>query len=586
MRLGYRARFFLYSLGVIAITGGFAHLYSSSLLREFVVERTARELADRAAFVAETVQAIPDGERPEAALAAMAAAAKGHVAVWDREGRAVSGADPSATLPAWIRQDAESRTDVREVRAASNSSYVSVTRAIRRNGSILYFVRADGVAEPSRSEASDLRQATFLFALAAIGVAVVLTGLGAFRTHRAAGFLTDAARRMAKGFLETRTPSVARAEFAELGQSLDQLAESLSRSLKELKLERDLMGGMLTGMQEGVLLLDHDGRIAMVNPALRDMLLLSGDSIGRSPIEVIRNADLKELLDRARNAGGAATTGEVELSGIKPRRLLVRAGGLQDDPAGLLAVFVDVTEIRRLEVIRRDFVANVSHELRTPVTAIRSAAETVRGAAASDPVASARFLDIIERNAERLHHLVEDLLDLSRIESKEFRLDKEDVDLRTFVPTALSLLRERAENKRIRLTISVPENMPHASVDRRALEQVVLNLVDNAVKYCPEGSGVVVRATLEGQMIRVDIADTGPGIDAKHLPRLFERFYRADAGRSRELGGTGLGLSIVKHLVEASGGRVRVESVVGRGTTFSLTVPAVSGSDEPLAASA
>jgi two-component system, OmpR family, phosphate regulon sensor histidine kinase PhoR len=412
--------------------------------------------------------------------------------------------------------------------------------------------------------------------------AALIARAGASRTWRTAQLLAAAARRMAKGDFSSRTRTLGDVEFHELGQSLDQLAHSLSTTLGELKIERDLLGGILTGMQEGVLLLDKGGRVALVNPALRDMLLLGGDPIGKYPLEAIHNSELTGLLDRA-SVAHLPTTGEVEVLGIKPRRLLARASALTVDPGGLLAVFVDVTDIRRLEAVRRDFVANVSHELRTPVTAIRSAAETIRGAAARDPVAAVRFLDIIERNAERLQQLVEDLLDLSRIESREFRLTHELLELQIFVPYVLSLFRERAEKKRIRLHARLPQDLPPIATDRRVLEQVISNLIDNAVKYCPTGAEVAVRARVEGNSLRVFVEDTGLGIDAKHLPRLFERFYRVDAGRSRAVGGTGLGLSIVKHLVEALGSNVSVESVLGKGSAFSFALPLAR---EPLASSA
>jgi two-component system phosphate regulon sensor histidine kinase PhoR len=223
--------------------------------------------------------------------------------------------------------------------------------------------------------------------------------------------------------------------------------------------------------------------------------------------------------------------------------------------------------------MRRDFVANVSHELRTPVASIRSAAETLHAAAGRDPEAAARFGEIIERNAERLHRLIEDLLDLSRIESREFQPRLEPLDLEAVADQLLTLFRERAEAKRLRIVRELPAGLPPARADRRALEQVLSNLVDNAVKYCPEGAAITLRAAAAEGKLRVELADTGPGIEAQHLPRLFERFYRVDTGRSRELGGTGLGLSIVKHLVEAMGGAVGVDSTPGRGCTFWFTLP-------------
>jgi len=206
---------------------------------------------------------------------------------------------------------------------------------------------------------------------------------------------------------------------------------------------------------------------------------------------------------------------------------------------------------------------------------VRSAAETLRFAMESDPESATHFLDIIERNAERLQRLVEDLLDLSRIESREFKLTFEDEEVAPLVSQVVALFRERAEKKRIRLSADVSKDLPLAHVDARAFEQVVTNLVDNALKYSPEGSTVVVRAEKNGKGTHLSVADNGPGIDAAHLPRLFERFYRVDRGRSREMGGTGLGLSIVRHLVHGMEGEVRVARQLGVGTTFTVVLPVV-----------
>jgi two-component system phosphate regulon sensor histidine kinase PhoR len=386
--------------------------------------------------------------------------------------------------------------------------------------------------------------------------------------------LTSAARRMTQGDLDVRTGLEGEDELAELGRALDQLADSLKGTVRELRSERDLQGRILEGMQEGVLVLDKDGRVVMMNPALRAMLLLGTDAKGRLLLEVVRHADLHELVNRART-GRTIALGEIDLPGIKPRRLLVHATGFAGEAGGLLAVFVDVTDLRRLESLRRDFVANVSHELRTPVTAVKSAAETLRESALRDPDATvpARFVDIIERNAERLQSLIEDLLELSRLESKEFRLKKERVELTVVASIVVGLFRERADKKGVRLRVELDGGLAPLLTDQRALEQVVSNLVDNAVKYCPPGAEVTLSATKANGAVCVVVRDTGPGIHPTHVPRLFERFYRVDAGRSREIGGTGLGLSIVKHLVEAMGGAVTVDSTVGRGSAFSVTLP-------------
>jgi two-component system phosphate regulon sensor histidine kinase PhoR len=242
-------------------------------------------------------------------------------------------------------------------------------------------------------------------------------------------------------------------------------------------------------------------------------------------------------------------TSELEVTDLKPRRLLVRAAPLEGSEAGVFAVFVDVTDIRRLESVRRDFVANVSHELRTPVTAIRSAAETLQIAASSDPKAATTFMAIIERNAERLQGLVEDLLDLSRIESQKYSLNPEPLDAEEVFTQVVALFRERAARRQVTLTAEVDPPGLCFTVDPHAIEHILTNLVDNAVKYAGEGATVRVVALERDGRVEVQVRDNGPGIEKAHLSRLFERFYRVDNGRSRDLGGTGLGLSIVKHLL-------------------------------------
>ncbi|MFZ5891103.1 MAG: sensor histidine kinase [Myxococcota bacterium] len=358
-----------------------------------------------------------------------------------------------------------------------------------------------------------------------------------------------------------------------------ELADSHTQAVDDLKRERDLMGSILETMSEGVLLLDARSQVVLVNPSLRSTLLLPKEVVGKSLLETLRRADLADLVARARSSG-EPVAGEISVEGLKPRRLSVRVNPMQTPPGALLVVFFDVTEIRRLESLRRDFVANVSHELRTPVAAICSATETLMTGALDDPGAAKSFVGIIERNSLRMRRLVEDLLDLSRIESKEYKLDRKELELQSVVERCLSLLRDKAKQGRIRTDLEMPKELPPVFADARALEQVLVNLVENSIKYCPPGSRVVVRAAIENErLVRCTVQDSGPGIAEVDLPRLFERFYRVDAGRSRDMGGTGLGLSIVKHLVEAMGGSVGVESRIGFGSSFWFTVPIVA--DEP-----
>lgn len=359
-------------------------------------------------------------------------------------------------------------------------------------------------------------------------------------------------------------------ELDDLGERLTEVAERYQTAVTELRTEQDLSKRILEGMQEGVLLLDRQQRILMANAALKEMLILGPDVHGKPLVDVVSQAELSDLVTTAAQEGAGST--ELELEGLRPRRVIVRALPLSGGGGGILAVFVDVTDIRRLENLRREFVANVSHELRTPVTSVLSAAETLREAIVDNPTAAAKFVGIIERNTERLRRLIEDILDLSRIEARELKLAREPIALRAFFEHICALFRDRADKRGMVLRSEGDASLTLLA-DRRALEQILANLVDNAVKYAREKGTISLSAEVLADTTIIIVADDGPGIDRVHLTRLFERFYRVDPGRSREQGGTGLGLSIVKHLAEAMGGSVTVQSDVGKGTSFRVELP-------------
>jgi two-component system phosphate regulon sensor histidine kinase PhoR len=326
-------------------------------------------------------------------------------------------------------------------------------------------------------------------------------------------------------------------------------------------------------MAEGVLLTDRTGRIVLANGSLRMMVGSTGQVVGKEPIEAIRNNELAEMIESVQRTQTPAT-GEIELIGISARRVLVRAAPLTvRGNEGVVVVLSDVSELRRLETLRRDFVANVSHELRTPIAAIRAAAETLEGGAMDDPRAARDFTEMIARHADRLHQLVEDLLQLSRIEAQKLELQATPIEARELVDHMIGLYALSADRKEVKLVAGAcPADLVFFT-DRRALEQILSNLIDNAIKYASRGGKVTLSAVEKEGDVRMVVADSGPGIAARHLPRLFERFYRVDRGRARDVGGTGLGLSIVKHLTEALGGRVTVESLPGVGSTFTVHFP-------------
>jgi len=395
--------------------------------------------------------------------------------------------------------------------------------------------------------------------------------------NRSAQPIVSIAQRLSRGDLSVHAATITPDYLAPVARAIDELSENLSRTLSELRRESELVGHILDRMEEGVLLLDENQHILRINPALVAMLLPrhtvhSTDNFGNQTVlEVFRNAELATALVQAR--AETRVEQEISIDGLKPRQLMVRITHFDEGQKGFLVVIVDVTEMRRLESLRRDFVANVSHELLTPVAAVRSATETVRGVIEKNPKNAARFVDMIERNTDRLHALVKDLLELSRIESREFRVVREELDLGRFLDSLAGLFQPRAEARNTPIAITLHPASIVLYTDRRALEMMMSNLIENALKYCPEGSHITVSGQLDETHLRLSVADDGPGISEEHHGRLFERFYRVDPARARATGGTGLGLSIVKHLAEALGGSVAVTSALGQGATFIVSFP-------------
>ena len=325
---------------------------------------------------------------------------------------------------------------------------------------------------------------------------------------------------------------------------------------------------VVEGIPDGAGVLDPRGRLVVVNKAL-DELVGAGRAQGRTLLEITRSGELGDAAERA--IGGTGVHGEFNVASLE-KVLLVTLSPLPDRRA--LAVLRDLTEQKRLEAVRRDFIANASHELRTPVAAITGAVETLLSSGQMLDPSARQFVEMIARHADRLSRLTRELLDLSRLEAGDFRLEIGPVDLAPLCASSLELMRARAEQKRITLGFDGPPGL-RAMGDRRALEQILVNLLDNAVKYTPAGGRVTVLTDGTGTSVVLSVLDTGPGIEPRHRGRIFERFYRADAGRAREDGGTGLGLAIVKHLAQAQGGQVGVESGQG-GSRFWVKLPAVA----------
>ncbi len=357
-------------------------------------------------------------------------------------------------------------------------------------------------------------------------------------------------------------------EMATIAKSVRKLARNLEEAVEVITDERNRFSAVLEGMKTGVLALNGEQRILLANPSAQRILSSQEPLVGSRLIDSWRSPAIHDLIAEAGGSGSAV--GDIQLTSPVRRVLRVHA---TTTPDGMVLVLDEITQLRALETMRRDFVANVSHELRTPVSVIRANAETLLGGALQDEKSGPLFTEAILRNANRLTRLITDLLDLAQLESGKYAVSQVQFDLGESLDLALDALRPKAISKGMDLHIEVDPNHLVWG-DPQSAAQVLSNYIDNAIKYTQEGGQITVRSHSESEAVRIEVEDNGPGIEPRHHDRLFERFYRVDTGRSRDLGGTGLGLAIVKHLARAMGGRVGIRSGTPTGSTFWLELPA------------
>lgn len=362
-------------------------------------------------------------------------------------------------------------------------------------------------------------------------------------------------------------------QLADLADALGGTVAQLGRTIRTLTDERNRSAAILGSMIEGVAVVGADERILYCNGAFEQILELPiGSSQGRKLVEALRQVELVAAV-RQVLPGGEEVTGEVEVGTVRPRSFSVTAAPVH--AAGLssaVLVLHDISELRRLERVRQDFVANVSHEFKTPLTAIQGFAETLLGGALDDQANRKRFVEIIREHAVRLARLTDDLLKLSRIEAGRLELELRPIRVEALVNDCVETARLKAEARGLRILVHLPQGLPPVRGDGVQLGEVLQNLLDNALQYTPSGGQIDVTASSSDHEVTFTVADTGIGIPESDLVRIFERFYRVDAARSREAGGTGLGLAISRHIVEAHGGRIWVESAIGQGSRFHFSV--------------
>ncbi|MED4269994.1 ATP-binding protein [Geobacillus stearothermophilus] len=387
---------------------------------------------------------------------------------------------------------------------------------------------------------------------------------------------TKAAFELEKGNYAARVPDGEYKEAGMLVRSINRLARHLQEMSRAREIQTDRLHTLIENVGSGLLFIDHRGHISLINRAFQTQFHLDpSDCLYRPYADVLPHGDIVRFIDDIFITETTMRRHMRLTIGIERKHFDVYGApiiGTNAEWKGIVVVFHDITELKRLEQIRKDFVANVSHELKTPVTSIRGFAETLLDGAMKDEAALEHFLTIILKESERLQTLVEELLDLSKIEQHGFQLQLEDVDIAQVIAEAAAVFRQKAAEKQIDLHIESPSGLVIRG-DRNRMKQILLNLLANAITYTPEHGRVAVEAEETKKEVLIHVKDTGIGIEEKEIPRIFERFYRVDKARSRDSGGTGLGLAIVKHLVEAHHGYITVASKVGRGTVFTIHFP-------------
>ncbi|MHB8837137.1 MAG: ATP-binding protein [Candidatus Methylomirabilia bacterium] len=580
--------------------------YSSRAFTNFYVAQRERDLSSLARVTAfEIADRTRAGEETPETLAGLEAlcrdlarGAEARLTVVDPAGRVLcdSKKDPGSLenhggRPE-IREALEGRTGT-AVRFSStleeNLLYVAVPFAYgERRGAVRFAVSVASL----RTALGGLRRDLVLGALAALALVVLVSALLARRLAVPLRELRQGAARFAGGEFARPLPVPVFDEFAVVTEEMNRMAAQLDERIRGEVRQRQELEAVLSSMVEGVLAFDREANLISLNEAAAQLLGVRPAQVrGRTIQEAVRNPELQEFVALTLSQ---AVTQEREISFFDDageRFIQAHGTGLTDatgNRIGALVVLNDVTSIRRLERMRRDFVANASHEIRTPVTSLKGFIETLQDGAIDDPETARRFLAIMKKNADRLHAIIEDLLNLSRIERETERgeVPLEEAPLRGIVEEALEATDGTLQSNNIRVELDCPPDL-RVRAKTSLLVQAIVNLVDNAAKYSEAGSTVVVSCRETERGVAVAVRDSGPGIPREHLPRLFERFYRVDKGRSRSLGGTGLGLAIVKHIVQAHRGEITVESELGKGSTFTILLPKASPlADSPSGASA
>jgi two-component system phosphate regulon sensor histidine kinase PhoR len=585
-------KFFLSYLAVITLLFSSFYFYSSTIVRKAYVSSLSERMEREARLVAKTTPWSLDNKALDLLSRELARELGVRLTIIGSDGRVHGDSEePSSSM-----ENHASRPEVVEalatgigesVRYSTTTGYDLLYRAfLQSQGTDRRVIRVAIPLSDIEQVINSLRR-TLLVAFVGFSSLGLLLSYGFSRQLSARiKRLTDFARQVAQGmFPRNFFAKSGHDELDALERHLGEMSEKIRENVQQLVAEKEKASAILHGMTEGVLVLDPKGHMLVINQQAERMFHLPQDRDirGASILEIVRRPEMRNIIHDVLAFDFTKRSYRKEVELHEGRWFRVNAVSFRIDEgraSGSILVFHDITEIKQVEILRSDFVANVSHELRTPLTAIRGYAETLRQSPPDNPADAQHFLSIIEKHAERLSRLTEDLLTLSDLESGKIELNFKPVDIGRVVQSVLEVLSDQANKKQVTLEQVIEPELPAVMGDVDRLQQLVINLVDNAVKYTPVNGTVTVkglRALINGSCaVEVSVTDTGAGIPEQDIPRLTERFYRVDKARSRDLGGTGLGLAIVKHIAQAHRAQLKIESALHKGTMVSVLLPAAA----------
>jgi len=582
--MGFRTKLMLSYIVLIALITGSFYFYIDHVLQQEMIEESRVNLANQTQLARLLVVSNKGQQPPQQLAEKVGTVIRSRVTLVAPDGTVTGDSDVGKARLGQLENHLQ-RPEIQEALKNGSGSALRYSETLRT--AMLYSAMSYGSGTPEgvirlampleylSSTRSKLHGLVGGAALATVLIALLFSGLLSNLTTRPLRDMAEAAARIGHGGRGARIKVTSRDEIGQLAGVLNEMSQRIEDQVQTLSAEKQRLDTILRSMGEGVMVAAPDGLITLVNPAFRTLFIIEGEVEGKKLVEISRHPDLLQAFNDLARPDVDELLREIS---IQPNNITLfthwvplNVNGVRQ---GIVAVFHDISDLKKVENMRRDFVANVSHELRTPVTIIKGYAETLLdGALESDPGRARRFVEIIASHSERLTNLINDILTLSHLETKDALMEMSPLDVCGTISKACLLLQERADQKGITIENQAAGcQLPRVQADQGRLEQVLLNLLENAIKYTPDNGSIRLFAGESGEFIRVSVADTGIGIPFKDLPRIFERFYRVDEARTREQGGTGLGLAIVKHIVQLHGGDVAVSSETGKGSVFSFTL--------------